>query len=80
MCRAIDSASRGLPEPASNARSPCGAWNDSARGPVLVLGTIWPEYWTVLTTPLRAAQLGTSDPHAQAMELLGNTGLPVPMR
>lgn len=24
---------------------------DPARGPVLVLGTIWPEYWATLTTP-----------------------------
>ena len=24
---------------------------DPGRGPVLLLGTIWPEYWAIVTTP-----------------------------
>ncbi|MGI8335745.1 tetratricopeptide repeat protein [Actinomadura scrupuli] len=50
---------------------------DPARGPVLVLGTLWPEYWSVLTTAPPPDQ--QVDPHAQARALLtGGTGITVP--
>jgi TPR repeat protein len=39
----------------------------SAQGPVLVAGTLWPEYWDVLT---RYPRPGTGDTHSQARELL----------
>ncbi|BBC38579.1 hypothetical protein SGFS_098730 [Streptomyces graminofaciens] len=52
---------------------------DPSRGPVLVLGTIWPEYWAQLTTPPRADGQDRSDPHAQARQLLGGRELPVPV-
>ncbi|MFF9409886.1 hypothetical protein ACF1B0_30835 [Streptomyces anandii] len=45
------------------------------RGPVLVLGTLWPEYWEVLTT---TPSPGADDPHAQARALLTSHGIPVP--
>jgi hypothetical protein len=46
-----------------------------ARGPVLVLGTIWPEYWATLTaTP----SPGIPDPHAHARALLTGTAIEVP--
>ncbi|WP_052434354.1 tetratricopeptide repeat protein [Streptacidiphilus melanogenes] len=48
---------------------------DPSRGPVLVLGTVWPEYWTSLTSTPRP---GEPDPHAQARALLTGHGLPVP--
>jgi hypothetical protein len=41
---------------------------DTHRGPVLVLGTMWPEYWDTLT---RRPGAGEPDPHEQARELLG---------
>ncbi|MFE2100646.1 tetratricopeptide repeat protein [Streptomyces sp. NPDC059468] len=49
---------------------------DPRRGPVLVLGTMWPEYWTRLTTrpPARTGE----DLHAQARELLTGHDLRVP--
>jgi glycine cleavage system regulatory protein/spore maturation protein SpmB len=44
------------------------------RGPVLVLATLWPDYWAELTVrPPRGA-----DPHAQARELLTGHDIPVP--
>ncbi|MGV9245382.1 hypothetical protein [Streptomyces sp. NPDC003710] len=45
------------------------------RGPVLVLGTLWPEYWEVLTT---VPSPGADDPHAQARALLSSHGISVP--
>ncbi|MDX6352019.1 MAG: hypothetical protein QOF84_6809 [Streptomyces sp.] len=45
------------------------------RGPVLVLGTIWPGYWTTLTT---SPADGKPDPHAQARLLVTGHDLPVP--
>ncbi|MFJ2034306.1 tetratricopeptide repeat protein, partial [Streptosporangium sp. NPDC087985] len=45
------------------------------RGPVLVLGTLWPQYWDLLTavpTP------GKPDPHAQARDLLKNVSIRIP--
>ncbi|MER5514264.1 hypothetical protein [Streptomyces sp. NPDC002763] len=48
---------------------------DPRRAPVLVLGTIWPEYWArVATTP----PPGEPDPHAQARALCEGNELPVP--
>jgi tetratricopeptide (TPR) repeat protein len=41
---------------------------DPRRRPVLVLGTIWPEYWAILATEPSAA--GERDLHAQARALL----------
>ena len=46
---------------------------DRARGPVLVLATLWPQFWDDLTS--RPA--GGEDPHAQARELLGGHDIPV---
>jgi len=45
------------------------------RGPVLLLATLWPEYWAILTAPTRAGQ---DDPHAQARELLVGNDIRVP--
>ena len=47
---------------------------DRARGPVLVLATLWPEFWDRLT----ARPPGGADPHAQARELLAGHDIPVP--
>ncbi|MCL8009987.1 tetratricopeptide repeat protein [Streptomyces sp. AS02] len=49
---------------------------DARREPVLVLGTMWPEYWMRLTTQ-PTARTG-ADPHAQARELLTGHELRVP--
>ncbi|WAZ26704.1 helix-turn-helix domain-containing/SEL1-like repeat protein [Streptomyces cinnabarinus] len=49
--------------------------SDEQRGPVLVLGTLWPEYahqYTALPTP------GGHDPHSRARELLAGHTLTVP--
>ncbi len=48
---------------------------DKDRGPVLVLGTMWPEYWDTLTSR-PAPRL--PDPHAQARQLLIGTHIVVP--
>jgi uncharacterized protein YidB (DUF937 family) len=47
---------------------------DPARGPVLVLATLWPEFWDVLTTRVP----GDPDPHAQTRELLAGRAISVP--
>ena len=47
---------------------------DPARSPVLVLATLWPSFWDVLTNPL----LGGGDSHAQARELLAGRDITVP--
>ena len=47
---------------------------DPARAPVLVLATLWPQYWDTLTA--RPADGG--DSHAQARELLAGHDIPVP--
>ena len=47
---------------------------DRDRGPVLVLATLWPEFWDELT----ARPPGGADPHAQARELLAGHDIPVP--
>jgi tetratricopeptide (TPR) repeat protein len=49
---------------------------DPGRGPVLLLGTIWPEYWDILTISPDPEQ--QEDPHAQARALLTGTDIPVP--
>jgi hypothetical protein len=48
---------------------------DPHRGPVLVLGTVWPGYWATLTS---SSGDGAGDPHAQARALLTGHDLPVP--
>ncbi len=49
---------------------------DPGRAPVLVLGTLWPEFWRTLTSlPEPGAR---EDPHAQARALLAGHSLPVP--
>ena len=47
---------------------------DPQRGPVLVLGTIWPRYWQPLTA---APAPDGNDPHAHARELLVGAGIEV---
>ena len=47
---------------------------DPARAPVLVLATLWPQYWDGLT----ARPEGGADPHAQARELLAGHDITVP--
>ncbi|WP_430379787.1 hypothetical protein [Streptomyces sp. B1-3] len=48
---------------------------DGTRGPVLVLGTVWPEFWSRLTAP---AVPGRSAGDAQTRTLLEGTGVYVP--
>ena len=47
---------------------------DPARAPVLVLATLWPQFWERLT----ASPAGGVDPHAQARELLAGQDITVP--
>ena len=47
---------------------------DRARGPVLVLAMLWPEFWNELTGRPPAG----ADLHAQARELLAGHDIPVP--
>ena len=47
---------------------------DPDRAPVLVLATLWPQFWDTLI----ARPTGGPDPHAQARELLGGHDLTVP--
>jgi hypothetical protein len=47
---------------------------DSARAPVLVLATLWPQFWSSLTAPRERG----ADPHAQARELLAGHDITVP--
>jgi hypothetical protein len=46
---------------------------DSARAPVLVLATLWPQFWVSLT-----ARPEGGDPHAHARELLAGHDITVP--
>jgi tetratricopeptide (TPR) repeat protein len=48
---------------------------DPRRGPILFLGTMWPENWETLTT---TCDPGDRDPHAQARALLTGSILEVP--
>ncbi|MFI6466914.1 tetratricopeptide repeat protein [Streptomyces sp. NPDC050538] len=48
--------------------------SDPARGPILLLGTLWPRYWDDLTA---LPDEGAEDPHAQARELLARCDLRV---
>ena len=48
---------------------------DPARTPVLVLATLWPEYWARLTVQPAA---GAPDPHAESRELLAGRQVQVP--
>jgi hypothetical protein len=47
---------------------------DPVRAPVLVLATLWPQYWDSLT----ARPAAGADPHAQARELLAGRDISVP--
>ena len=47
---------------------------DPAQAPVLVLATLWPQFWDDLT----ARPAGGADPHAQARELLDGHDITVP--
>ena len=47
---------------------------DPDRAPVLVLATLWPQFWDVMT----ARPAGGADPHAQARELLAGHDITVP--
>jgi hypothetical protein len=47
---------------------------DPDRAPVLVLATLWPQFWDGLTTRPE----GGADPHAQARELLAGHDITVP--
>ena len=47
---------------------------DPARVPVLVLATVWPQFWDALT----GRPVGGDDPHAQARELLAGRDITVP--
>ncbi|MFG1994137.1 hypothetical protein ACGFJ7_29610 [Actinoplanes sp. NPDC048988] len=53
------------------------ALTDDSRRPILVVATMWPEFWAKLTAP---PSPGHPDPHSQARELLAGTDLPVPDR
>ncbi|MFI7644401.1 hypothetical protein [Nonomuraea sp. NPDC049400] len=44
------------------------------RGPVVVLGTLWPDYWAILTA---VPAPGGPDPHAQAQELIKKVSIRV---
>ena len=47
---------------------------DPARAPVLILATLWPQYWDTLTVRPPSG----ADPHAQAREVLAGHDIPVP--
>ncbi|MFE0457928.1 restriction endonuclease [Kitasatospora sp. NPDC058965] len=49
--------------------------NDSARRPVLILGTVWPKDWDLLTA---LPEPGRPDHHRQARTLLSGRSVPVP--
>src|SRR6185437_8680374 len=51
------------------------ALRDPARAPVLVVATLWPEFWDRLAARPAA---GADDPHAQARELLAGRDITVP--
>ena len=48
---------------------------DPGKGPVLVLATLWPQFWDSLTA---RPPVGQEDPHAQARELLSGRDITVP--
>jgi uncharacterized protein YidB (DUF937 family)/transcriptional regulator with XRE-family HTH domain len=48
---------------------------DPAKAPVLVLATLWPQFWDQLTA---RSTSGPDDPHAQARELLSGRDITVP--
>ncbi|MFB8168297.1 hypothetical protein ACFC60_10150 [Kitasatospora purpeofusca] len=48
---------------------------DGSGGPVLILGTVWPEFWTILTAP---ATPGRPDRYAQTRALLEGSAVHVP--
>lgn len=52
-----------------------GLLTDPARGPVLMLGTLWPEYADAFT---EIVAVGEEDPHSQARELLAGKLIHLP--
>ncbi|MFJ8637220.1 helix-turn-helix domain-containing protein [Streptomyces sp. NPDC093568] len=52
-----------------------GLLTDPARGPVLVLGTLWPEYAEAYA---KAPRAGEEDPHSQVRELLAGRLIHLP--
>ena len=48
---------------------------DPDRTPILILATLWPQYWAALT----ARPLAGDDPHAQARELIAGQDIKVPI-
>ncbi|MFE0227816.1 tetratricopeptide repeat protein, partial [[Kitasatospora] papulosa] len=74
----LNEAQHYLADPAVGERIAAAVHNllvQPERGPVLVLGTLWPEYarqYTALPAP------GGDDPHSQARELLAGNTLSVP--
>ena len=52
---------------------------DPGRAPVLILGTMWTEFWDTLTRPPgpKTTSVGPRDPHAQARQLLVGTHISV---
>ncbi len=71
----LDTAEAGLGERvAAGLRGLRGLLRDPVRAPVLVLATMWPQYWHDLT----ARPAGGADPHAQARELLAGHDITVP--
>ena len=56
-------------------RRAAGAAARPGRAPVLVLATLWPQFWDTLTARPPA---GADDPHAQARELLAGRDITVP--
>jgi hypothetical protein len=51
--------------------------NDPERGPVLILGTTWPEHWDTLTNVPRTGPV-PPDPYVQARQLVTNKSITVP--
>jgi hypothetical protein len=51
--------------------------NDPERGPVLILGTTWPEHWDTLTDASRNGPV-PPDPYVQARQLVTNKSIAVP--
>ncbi|MET9964867.1 hypothetical protein ABZZ80_02790 [Streptomyces sp. NPDC006356] len=51
--------------------------NDPERGPVLILGTTWPEHWDTLTDVPRTGPV-PPDPYVQARQLASNKSITVP--
>ncbi|OXM54135.1 DUF4365 domain-containing protein [Amycolatopsis alba DSM 44262] len=78
----LNEAQRYLADPAEDVRAGIAAellalLGDESRGPVLVLGTLWPDRWQELTHEPEKAEV---DPFASARQLLEGNHLRVPDR